>query len=337
MSDPAFPPIERDLAARLDLLVPPALPADFAARLAAAAQATPQVPPLAPLPAVRGRWRAIGQRARLGIAAGSLALVGLGSVSAAAAGFLGEPVNHAVHRLPVVGKLIEKVIPEKRHRHHAEAAHAAGLGHAQRPESPAGLRSEPRPAAADALPIAPAPLAPILGPGWRAGALQVAPPWRYPGPLPRIFPPGPERQAAIAALRAWRAEHPLPPEVIAARRQRRAAIMAERRAMRERQGWSVGQRRRGLVPMPPPDPVAAPPQAEAVPFANAPAFRGQMLDLRLDPGEREQLRLERRRARIEARRMGLDPLPPRIQRPRVNPGLYPHPPGEFRDGRRWRD
>ena len=276
MAEPVFPPIDRELAARLDLLVPPALPADFAARLAAAAQATPQVPALAPLPAVRGRWRAIGRRARIGIAAGSLALVGLGSVSAAAAGYLGEPVNHAVHRLPVVGKLIEKVIPEKRHHHHVETVHAAGLRHA-----PGRQRSEPRPAAADAPPIVPAQLAPILGPGWRAGGLRNPPPWRYPGLLPRTFPPGPERQAAIAALRAFRTGHPLPPEVIAARRQRRAAIIAERRAMRD----------------------------------------GQILDPGLEPGERGQLRLERRRARIEARRMGLDPAPP----------------PEFRGGRRWRD
>ncbi len=273
MAEPAFPPIARELAARLDALAPPALPADFAARLAAVAQTTSQVPSFAPMPSAR--WHAIGRRARIGITAGSLALIGLGSVSAAA-GYLGEPVNHAVHRLPVVGKLIEKVIPEKRHHHRVDAVHAASLRHA-----PGRMVAEPRPTAADAPPIVPAPPAPILGPGWRAGALRVAPPWRYPGPLPRTFPPGPERQAAVAAFRAFRAEHPLPPEVIAARRQRRAAIIAERRAMRD----------------------------------------GQMLDPALDSGEREQLRRERRRARIEVRRMGLDLLPP----------------SEFRDGRRWRD
>jgi hypothetical protein len=112
MADPAFPAIDRDLALQLDALQPPALSRDFAAQLATLAQATPQAPAFAPWrPA---RWRAVGRRARFGIAIGSLALVGLGSVSAAAAGYLGEPVNRAVHRLPVVGKLIEKVIPEKR-------------------------------------------------------------------------------------------------------------------------------------------------------------------------------------------------------------------------------
>ena len=295
MAEPAFPPIDRDLALRLDALVAPALSADFAARLAAAAQATAQVPAFAPMPTTR--WHAIGRRARIGIAAGSLALIGLGSVSAAAAGYLGEPVNHAVHRLPVVGKLIEKVIPEKRRLHHAEAAPTAGLGHRHAVESRARAEHHPRPAAADAPPIALAPLAPLIEPGWRAGRLHVAPPWRYPGPLPRTLPPGPERRAAIAAFRAFRAAHPLPPEVIA-RRQRRAAIIAERRA--------IGAERLGGAGM------AAPPSEIA-----RPALQGPMLD----PAAREQLRLERRRARIEARRLGLDPASPR----------------EFRGGRRWRD
>lgn len=287
MSDPAFPPIERDLAARLDLLVPPALPADFAARLTAAAQETPQVPAFAALPPAR--WRAVGRRARLGIAVGGLALIGLGSVSAAAAGYLGEPVNRAVHRLPVVGKLIEKVIPEKRHIHHSEAAPTAGLHHWHGGDSRAAAKPGPRPAIADAPPIALAPLAPMVAPVWRAGRLHVAPPWRYPGLLPRTFPPGPERRAAIAALREWRAAHPFPPEVIA-RRERRAAIMAERRTIRaerlERQGEAAAATIRPEL------------QDDAAP----------------DPAERMQLRRERRRARIEAWRSGarwdwVQPLP----------------------------
>ena len=287
MADPAFPSIDRDLAARLDLLVPPALPADFAARLAAAAQETPQVPAFTPLPAARRR--AIGRRARLGIAAGSLALIGLGSVSAAAAGYLGEPVNRAVHRLPVVGKLIEKVIPEKRHIHHSEAALTAGLHHRHGGDSRAAARPEPRPAIADAPPIALAPMAPMVAPGWRAGRLHVAPPWRFPGPLPRSFPPGPERRAAIAALREWRAAHPLPAEVIA-RRQRRAAIMAERRTIRAERLEQQG---------------------EATVATSRPEFQG---DAALDRAERVRLRRERRRARIEAWRSGamrdsVQPLP----------------------------
>ena len=294
MADAPFPPIDREVAARLDALVPPALPGAFAARLMAAAQATPQVAPQvapqAPLPTPR--WRALGRRARFGVAAGSLALIGLGSVSAAAAGFLGEPVNHAVHKLPVVGKLIEKVIPEKRHHHHAEAAHAAGLRHATAHATPGRLKAEPRPAAADAPPLVALPLQPfIAGPG----GLRTPPPWRYPGPLPRTFPPGPERRAAIAAFRAFRAAHPLPPEVIAARQRRQAAIGAERRAMREAHG------------MVPPRRAQAPP-----PGANIQRFdHGVIRDPGLDPMERQQLRRERRRARIEAWRMGLDPQRPR--------------------------
>ncbi|WP_295635160.1 hypothetical protein [Novosphingobium sp.] len=307
MADPAFPPIDRDLAQQLDALQPPVLSGDFAVRLTALALETPQAPAFAALPPVR--WRAVGRRARLGIAVGSLALIGLGSVSAAAAGYLGEPVNRAVHRLPVVGKLIEKVIPEKRRLHHSEAAPAAGLKHRHAAESPRITLPEPRPAAADASPIAVAPPAPMIGPGWRSGRLHVAPPWRYPGPLPRTLPPGPERRAAIAAFRAFRAAHPVPPEVIA-RRQRRAAIIAERRA--------IGAERLGEAGM------AAQP-SEVAP----PALRGPLVD----PAVREQRRIERRRARIEARRLGIDPVPPRFQR-RFND---PQAPGRFRNRPRWQD
>ena len=364
MADAPFPPIDRALAARLDCLappalMPPALPGDFAARLAAAAQTTPQVPPLAPLPKARDRWRAIGLRARLGIAAGSLALVGLGSVSAAAAGFLGEPVNRAVHRIPVVGKLIEKVIPEKRRHHHAEAEPSAGLGHTTDEaglinKAPGRPKVDPRPAAAFAPPlVVPAQPLPIIAvPGLRPGGQRTPPPWRYPGPLPRTFPPGPERRAAIAAFRAFRAEHPVPPEVIAARRQRQAAIMAERQENPQGQGLAAPQRRQA-VSMPPPDPFAtavppeaipprpnalvAPPRAGALPgasrpAADAPAFQRPVLDPPVtDPSAREQLRLERQRARIEARRLGLDPLGPGFKRPRGGPwpGMRPglRPPG----------
>jgi hypothetical protein len=309
MADPAFPAIDRDLALQLDALQPPALSRDFAAQLATLAQATPQAPAFAPWrPA---RWRAVGRRARFGIAIGSLALVGLGSVSAAAAGYLGEPVNRAVHRLPVVGKLIEKVIPEKRRLHHAEAEPKAGLRHRHAPESPHIALPEPRPAAADAPPIAVAPLAPMIGPGWRAGRLHVAPPWRYPGPLPRTFPPGPERRAAIAAFRAFRAAHPLPPEVIA-RRQRRAAIMAQRSAA-------------GAEP--PGVPGMAGPSSEVAP----PAWQGPMLD----PVAREQRRIERRRARIEAQRLGIDPSTLGFGRRFMNPRL--RPPEGFRNRPRWQD
>ena len=311
MAEPSFPPIDRDLALQLDALQPPVLSGDFAARLAALAQETPQAPAFAPLPPARRR--AVGRQARLGLAVGSLALIGLGSVSAAAAGYLGEPVNRAVHRLPVVGKLIEKVIPEKRRLLHPELAPApapaAGLRHRHAAESPRIALPEPRPAAADAPPIAMAPLAPMIGPGWRAGRLHVAPPWRYPGPLPRTFPRGPERRAAIAAFRAFRAAHPLPPEVIA-RRQRRAAIIAERRA--------IGAERPGA-------PGMASPSSEVAP----PALRGPMLD----PAVREQRRIERRRARIEARRLGLDPVAPRFQRRFIDPQA----PWRFRNRPRWQD
>lgn len=348
MADPPFPAIDRDLAARLDLLVPPALelpelPGDFAARLAVLAQATPQVPPLSPMPPVRraGRWRAIGRRTRLGIAASGIALVGLGSVSAAAAGYLGEPVNHAVHRIPVVGKLIERVIPEKRRHHHAETEHAAGLGHALGHATSGsvpsgGSKFEARPVAAEApaliVPAVPQPV--IVVPGLRTGGPHGPPSWRYQGPLPSAFPPGPERRAAIARFRAFRAAHPLPPEVIALRRQRQAAIAAEQRAnpaapglLPPRRATSQAQSDPFATTIPPeavpprPASLAEPQRAAALPGAtpptiDPPAFRRP----ELDPIAREQLRIERQRARIEARRQGLDPLAPRMVPPRVVPG-----------------
>ena len=317
MTDPAFPSIDCELSWQLDALVPPALPADFAARLAAAALETAQVPAFTLLPTARwGRWRTISRHTRLGITVGGLALIGLGSVSAAAAGYLGEPVNRALHRLPVVGKLIEKVIPEKRHLRHAEPASADGLRHRHGAESYDRVGPSQPPAAADAPPVALPPLAPMLGPGWQAGRVRVAPPWRYPGPLPRTFPPGPERRAAIAALREWRTAHPLPPEVIA----RRAANMAERRAIRAERLEGLGVAgpawRRAQTPVPSSDLSLDPSDTLAPP----PAMLNPGLDLALDPAGREQLRLERRHARIEARRLGLDPPAPHDRRRFIEPG-----------------
>ena len=330
MADPAFPLIDRELSRQLDALVPPALPADFAARLAAAALETPQVPAFTLLPSARwGRWRTISRHTRLGITVGGLALIGLGSVSAAAAGYLGEPVNRALHRLPVVGKLIEKVIPEKRHLRHAEPASAAGLR--QRHGAESHDRDEPSrpPAAADAPPVALAPLAPMLGPGWQAGRMRVAPPWRYPGPLPRTVPPGPERRAAKAALREWRAVHPLPPEVIA----RRATIMAERRAIRadrlDGRGVAGPAWRRAQMPVPSavPSPNLSP-DTLATPAPSAATLKPGLdpaLDPAPDPAGREQRRLERRRARIEARRLGLYPPVPHDWRRFIEPGWRVRP------------
>jgi transposase InsO family protein len=75
-------------------------------------------------------------------------------------------------------------------------------------------------------------------------------------------------------------------------------MSAERRAMWEAQGTA-----------PPPRRALAPPLGANIQRLD----RGVIRDPGLDPKERQQLRRERRRARIEAWRMGLDPLP---QRPR---------------------
>lgn len=188
------------LAARLDALVPPPLPADFAARVLEAAEAHQQV--LTPRPAQRPgmpRWRSAGRRARIGGLAAGLVLAGLGSVSAAAAGYFGAPVSHAVHRLPVVGPVIERVIPEKP-RHRIEAA-----------ARPVKHREPARPAPESTADPAPQP-----------APLAVTPP---------LAPPDPERIAArIAARRERMGLPPLPPQKLERRARVQAAARADRMA-----------------------------------------------------------------------------------------------------------
>lgn len=311
MADPVFDP---ELAAQLDRLSPPPLPDGFAARLAALAAETPQLEPLPALPTARtpmARWRAIGRRARIGIAMGGLGLAGLCSVSAAAAGYFGAPVNHAVHKLPVVGKLIEKVIPEKPRRHKVEAE-KTGLGHDDAHHA-AGLRKrEPRPEAADAPPLlATPPMQPVIAlPNAGFGRFRPKPDWVYTGPKPRDFPPGPERRAAVQAFREFRAAHPLPPEV-AARRARRAAFIAAQRGRIEQDALPQVVQPGRMTP-------------DVAPGTGSGAEAGSTLT----PAERREIRIERQRRRMETWRMGIEPLPlrPRWQR-RDLPPPEPKVPG----------
>jgi hypothetical protein len=110
--------IDPALARKLDAFTVPALPADFADRLVSAALAAPagsDIPPGAPLPGLRRqpprRWLR-GGLTGLGVIA-----VGMISISAAAMGFLGEPIRHAVSSAPVIGAVVERVIPKARHLH----------------------------------------------------------------------------------------------------------------------------------------------------------------------------------------------------------------------------
>ena len=112
-------PIDPILAGKLDVYTVPALPAGFADRLVAAALAEPasvgsDLPKLRRSPA--RRWL------RGGVAGLGVIAVGMISISAAAMGYLGEPIRLAVERTPVVGpvvgKVIERVLP--RSLHHAK-------------------------------------------------------------------------------------------------------------------------------------------------------------------------------------------------------------------------
>lgn len=108
MADFGSEPIDPALAKRLDAFTVPALPDGFADRLAAAALAEGQgrVPlPQLRRPATR-RWL------RGGIAGLGTLAVGMISISAAAMGYLGEPIRHAVSEAPVIGTVVERVIPK---------------------------------------------------------------------------------------------------------------------------------------------------------------------------------------------------------------------------------
>ncbi|MEQ7873005.1 hypothetical protein ABDK56_03235 [Sphingomonas sp. ASV193] len=109
MADAGVSGSERRLDALLGSVAPPPLPAGFTDRVIRAALAESVAPPprRRPRPWMRG-----------GAALGSMLLAGLVSMSAAAAGYLGEPASSAVHTLPLVGPLIERVIPVRRHHEH---------------------------------------------------------------------------------------------------------------------------------------------------------------------------------------------------------------------------
>lgn len=106
-------PIDPVLARKLDAFTVPTLPEGFADRLLAAALAEP-TPTASELPKLR---RPSAQRwLRGGVAGLGVIAVGMISISAAAMGYFGEPIRHAVERAPVVGRVIERVLPKALHR-----------------------------------------------------------------------------------------------------------------------------------------------------------------------------------------------------------------------------
>lgn len=100
--------VDPALAMKLDAFTVPGLPPGFADRLVAVAledgSAAPALPPLR-RPRAR-RWL------RGGVTGLGAFAVGMISISAAAMGYLGEPIRHAVSEAPVIGSVIERVIPK---------------------------------------------------------------------------------------------------------------------------------------------------------------------------------------------------------------------------------
>ena len=210
--DPAF-------QVKLDAFTVPALPAGFADRLVEAAMedgdaaTQPQPQALPPLRrATKRRWLR-GGAAGLGVIA-----VGMLSISAAAMGYFGEPIRHAVQHAPVVGKVIERVLPRAFH-HPVHVAHIVPA-HLARRIAPEVQLSPSIPQMIDAAP-------PITM-----------------TPLERR-----ERRRVIMAdpinPRAWMMAHPRAAERIRERRAERFAPMQnerrmERRQMRLDQGFPAG-------------------------------------------------------------------------------------------------
>lgn len=209
-------PIDPALARRLDAYTVPPLPEGFAARAAAAAMALPQdeVDP----PALPRQRRPLPRRwIRSGIGGLGVIAAGMLSISAAAMGYFGEPVREAVGKAPVIGKVIERVIPEHlRHR-----------------RQPVQLVARPS--------------KPIVAPSASASP-QEALPAQDLRPLR-----GPGRFANPEERRAWMEAHPLQAARIAERRRQwaeahpvQAAQMAQRRAWAEAHPAEAAARRAAL-------------------------------------------------------------------------------------------
>lgn len=105
-------PIDPALARKLDAFTVPPMPGNFADAVLARAMALPPQSSAPPLPKLRRPprtrwWR--GGAAGMGIIA-----AGMISVAAAASGWLGEPIREAVVKAPLIGAVIERVVPRTR-------------------------------------------------------------------------------------------------------------------------------------------------------------------------------------------------------------------------------
>lgn len=102
-------PIDPALARKLDAFTVPPLPGDFADAVLARAMALPPEPAAPPLPRLRRPSRARWWRG--GAAGMGIIAAGMISVAAAASGWLGAPVREAVLKAPLIGAVIERVVP----------------------------------------------------------------------------------------------------------------------------------------------------------------------------------------------------------------------------------
>ena len=199
-------PIDPGLARKLDAFTVPALPGAFAERALAAALALPEgeTTGALPLPRLRqpiaGRW---WRRGGVGLGALAAAMI---SISAAAMGYFGEPVRQAIHQAPVIGGVIERVIPDRPRR-----------------------KAKLVPTRAAPAKVAPAPVASAM-PAEEAQPVEPLPPPRRTRAEVRRILADPE------ARRAWIEAHPEAAQRIAGRRaariERRRAVQAEVRRRR---------------------------------------------------------------------------------------------------------
>lgn len=219
--------IEPALARKLDALTVPPLAADFSSRVLARAVELPlggAAPDAPPLPKQR---RAMPRRLwRAGATGLGAIALGMMSISAAAMGYFGEPIRKAVASAPVIGNVVERVIPQPVRK-------AARPQLAARPA--AKLAADPSPVA-ETLPGEASTAAEVLpaGRGWRARAAAMTPEQR--AAWLAAHPVAAER---IARRKAWRESHPEQAARIDAHQARRRAIAAERRERRRaaRAAW----------------------------------------------------------------------------------------------------
>ncbi|MGE3689946.1 MAG: hypothetical protein AB7F98_01050 [Novosphingobium sp.] len=304
-------PIDPALVRKLDAFTVPPLPDGFAARVMAAAETLP--PAVAPFPELPRQRRSRSRRWLFSGGAGlGVIAAGMLSISAAAMGYFGEPLREVVDRAPVIGKVVERVIPAHlRHRDKPRTLAAKPVAHPS-PAVPAIEGAEP------------VPPAPIRG--------------RFASPEERRawIEAHPEQAARIAERRrAWAGAHPARAERIAERRQQwieahpgqaariaevrrarteansaevqrvapRAAVRTEIRRRREEGALSESRMSGATSPVQPQIHEAAPRAGLAVPEAD-PTVPPQVHEATPNPqqpGARQLRRMERRQ-RLRQRR-----------------------------------